>query len=154
MIAELLNEKSISLSMAAVSKEEAIGELVDLLVRTGRNLEKDSLFSSALEREGRLSTSLGKGVAVPRCRADIAKEISCSVGLKHGGIDFDALDGIPVEIFFMIAAPRKSDDTYVQVLSRLYRILNQETFRSNLLKAKTARDVISLVSEEEKELDH
>ncbi|MFQ5905381.1 MAG: PTS sugar transporter subunit IIA [bacterium] len=153
MIADLLSEDSISLSMSATSKEEAIRELAELLVSTDRSLDKESLVKSAMERERRISTGLGKGVAVPRCRIDALKKICCSVGIKRGGIEFDALDGLPVEIFFMVAAPRKTDDTFARILSRLYMVLNRETFRSNLLKARSAREVFSLVSEEEKEFE-
>lgn len=153
MVADLLSEESISLNMSATSKEEAIRELAELLVSTDRTLDKELLVKSVMEREKRMSTGLGKGVAVPRCRIDGLKKIRCSFGIKHGGIQFDALDGLPVEIFFMVAAPRKTNDTYTRILSRLYMVLNQETFRSNLLKAQSARKVFSLVSEEEKEFE-
>lgn len=153
MITDLLNEKSIKLDMLAGSKEQAIQELVDLLVSNDDSLDGNSLFESAVERENRMSTGLGKGVAVFRCRCEDVKQICCSLGIKHGGVEFDAVDGIPVEILFMIAAPKKVDDTYVQILCRLYRILNQETFRSNLLGARSAKEVFSLVNEEEKEFE-
>lgn len=153
MIADLLSEKSVKLNMSAGSKEEAIQELVDLLVSNEASLDGKSLFESARERESRMSTGLGKGVAVFRCRTEDVKQISCSLGIKHGGVEFDAVDGIPVEIFFMIATPKKVDDTYVRILCRLYRILNQETFRSNLLGAQSAEEVLCLVSEEEKEFE-
>jgi len=152
VITDLLCEKSIKLDMLANSKEQAIRELVDSLVSNDDSLNGSSLFESAMERERRMSTGLGKGVAVFRCRSADVKQICCSLGIKRGGVEFDAVDGIPVEIFFMIAAPEKVDDTYVQILCRLYRILNQETFRSNLLGARSAKEIFSLVSEEEKEL--
>ncbi|TET82744.1 PTS sugar transporter subunit IIA [candidate division TA06 bacterium] len=153
MIADLLSENSIKLNMSAGSKEEAIQELVGLLVSNDDSLDGKSLFESARDRENRMSTGLGKGVAVFRCRSEDVKQICCSLGIRHGGVEFDAVDGIPVEIFFMIAAPKKVDDTYVRILCRLYRILNQETFRSHLLGARSAKEVFSLVSEEEKEFE-
>ena len=126
MIIDLLHEKSIKLDMLADSKEQAIQELVDLLVSNDDGLNGSSLFESAMERERRMSTGLGKGVAVFRCRSDDVKQICCSFGIKRGGVEFGAVDGIPVEIFFMIAAPEKVNDTYVRILSRLCRILNHE----------------------------
>jgi len=153
MLAELLTDKSISLNMKAESKEEAIEELVGLLQLSGSAPDRESLVRSAMDRENRMSTGLGKGVAVPRCRAESVKGIRCSLGIKREGLAFDALDNLPVKIFAMVAAPRKTDEIYVKVLSLLYRVLNQETFRSELLKAGSAAEVITLMTEEEKEFE-
>jgi mannitol/fructose-specific phosphotransferase system IIA component (Ntr-type) len=150
MLAKLLNIDSINLSMKAESKEEAIEELVDLLRLSASSPDRESLTQSAMERENRMSTGLGKGVAVPRCRVEGLKAIRCCLAIKKDGLEFDALDGLPVKIFVMVAAPRTADDTYVKVLSLFYRVLNQETFRSELLKARSGAEVLSLISEEEK----
>jgi mannitol/fructose-specific phosphotransferase system IIA component (Ntr-type) len=150
MLAELLNKDSVSLNMKAESKRQAIEELVKLLRLGTSASDREALARSAADRENRLSTALGKGVAVPRCRIDGLEGIRCSLGIKREGLEFDALDNLPVKIFVMVAAPRKTDDTYVKVLSLLYRVLNQETFRSELLKAGSAAEVLSLISEEEK----
>lgn len=150
MLAELLGARSIKLDMKAESKGEAIGELVDLLSSVESTPEREALIRSAMEREDRMSTGLGKGVAVPRCRTEGIQRILCSLAIKKDGIDFDALDSLPVRIFVMVAAPKKADDTYVKTLSLLYRVLNQETFRANLLKAQSAQEVLTLINEEEK----
>ena len=150
MLAELLRRESIKLNMKAESKEQAIGELVGLLRIPGSDPDRESLIRSAMDRENHMSTGLGKGVAVPRCRTDALDGILCALAIKREGLEFDALDNLPVKIFIMIAAPRKADDTYVKVLSLLYRVLNQETFRTELLSARSAGEVLTLISEEEK----
>ena len=153
MLAELLTDNSIGLDMKAESKEEAIEELVGLLELGGQTAARESLVRSAMDRENRMSTGLGKGVAVPRCRVEGLKGIRCCLGIKRTGLAFDALDNLPVKIFAMVAAPRKTDEIYVKVLSLLYRVLNQETFRSELLKAGSAAEVLTLITEEEKEFE-
>jgi PTS system fructose-specific IIC component len=150
LLAELLRSNSIRLNMKAESKEGAINELVRLLEIGGSGQDREALVRSVMDRENRMSTGLGKGVAVPRCRTDSIDRITCSLAIKREGLEFDALDNLPVKIFIMVAAPRKADTEYVKVLSLLYRVLNQETFRTELLNARSAAEVLTLISEEEK----
>ncbi len=150
MIERLLRADAINLEMAASSKEDAIVELVNLAVSTHPKLNRETLVKSATDREKRMSTGVGKGVAVPRCLSKDTKKTLCCLGVKRDGIDFEALDGLPVRIFFMVVAPEKSDENYVRILSRLYRLLNQETLRSGILKAKNPKEALSLITEEEK----
>jgi mannitol/fructose-specific phosphotransferase system IIA component (Ntr-type) len=150
LIEELLGTSTIKLEMAASSKDDAIAELVNLIVSAHPKLDREVLVKSATDREKRMSTGLGKGVAVPRCLSKETRKTVCCVGVKKDGIDFEALDGLPVRIFFMVVAPGKSDESYVRILSRLYRLLNQETLRSGILKARNPKEVLSLITEEEK----
>jgi mannitol/fructose-specific phosphotransferase system IIA component (Ntr-type) len=150
LIEQLLGTDTIKLEMAASSKDDAIAELVNLIVSAHPKLNRKVLVKSATDREKRMSTGLGKGVAVPRCLSKETKKTLCCVGVKKDGIDFEALDGLPVRIFFMVVAPEKSDESYVRILSRLYRLLNQETLRSGILKSRNPKEVLSLITEEER----
>ena len=151
MIAEILNEQRIRIPLQGSTKEEVLVELVDLLKLPGDNSQQQILRKS-LEREGRMSTGSGKGVALPRYRGKDVTGIWAAFGIKPEGINFHALDGSPVRFLFFIAAGEKEEEGYVEALSRMARILNQEDFLDHLLREKSPEKILALLRQEEEEL--
>lgn len=147
MIGEILEEERIRLRLQGRTKKEILKELVDLI--SSSDEEREKLLRVILDREERMSTGVGKGVAMPRGRIDFLSQLRGAFGMKPEGVDFEALDGAPVNTFFLLVAPKGEDSSYVKAISLLARILNQDSFRESLLKAKSETEVLVLFKEEE-----
>ena len=155
MISEILKEERINISLRGNNKVEVMAELVNLVSNgfSANSLSsKDSILKMILEREDKMSTGIGKGVALPRYKGKEVDGILASFGIKPEGIDFDALDGNPVRFIFLVSAGEKEEEKYLEVLSRMARILNQEGFQDHLLQGKNPKEVFSLLKKEEEEL--
>jgi len=149
MIGKVLKEERIRIPLRGKTKEEVIEELVSLIFGDDR---KEEIIRKCHEREGRMSTGVGKGVALPRYRGKEMKGILASFGTKPEGIDFHALDGKPVHTIFFLASGEEEETGYVDALARIARILNQEDFQERLVKGKNSREVFDLLKKEEEKL--
>ncbi len=147
MIEEILAKGSVKLHLEGETKDEILDELVHLIEASEE--EKNRLLNAVLEREAKMSTGVGKGVAIPRAKLSSLSGLRGAFGLKPEGIDFDALDGAPARIFFLLASPDGEDRAYVKTLSLLARIFNQDSFREDLLRARSEKEVLELFKEEE-----
>lgn len=152
MIVEILNEKSIKLPLEGRAKNEIIEELIDLAVASGVVEDRDALLQATLERESMMSTGIGKGVAIPHGKAKGVKGLCASLGIADRDIDFQALDGEPVRIFFFLASPPDVISPHVRALARISRLLNRDSFREGLLEAKTVQDVLELFRASESDM--
>ena len=148
MISDILNEGRIKIPLNGKTKEEVLSELVDL-IEVG---EKEVIFKKILERERRMSTGIGKGIALPRYRGNEVGGIVAAFGIIPEGVNFFALDDNPVRFLFFVAAGEREDEGYVEALSRMARILNQEGFQDHILKRKNAKEIFALLKREEEEL--
>ncbi len=147
MIGEILTEGRIKLRLQGGTKTEVLDELVHLVSQvTG---ERQRILNAVLAREASMSTGVGKGVALPRARSSSVPALRGALGLRPEGVDFDALDGAWTKVFFLLVSPEGNDQEYVKALSLLARILNQESFREDLLAAKSEKEVLDLFREEE-----
>ncbi len=145
-LSALLSEGLILLELSASTKVEAIDELVDLLVKENKVLDKQAYLDLVLERERMGSTGIGKGIAIPHGKTDAIKSVAISFGRSSKGVDFDALDDQPVKLIFLLAAPNDAGPIYLKALARLSRILRKEEFRESLLKAKDEKAVLDLIT--------
>lgn len=149
-IVDLLNKDSILLNAAPHTKSEAIDMLVDLQVKGGRIADKDAYRKGILAREGMGSTAVGEGIAIPHAKSEAVKAPSLAAMTVPAGVDYEALDGEPSNLLFMIAAPNDGD-VHLEVLSRLMTILMDEDFRANLLGAGSKEDFLKIIDTMEKE---
>jgi len=147
MIADLVKNK-ILLDMKAKDILSAIEELTDLIAKVS-NIDKRRLVNDLMEREKLGSTGIGKGIAIPHVRTDALEEVVVAFGRSKKGIDFNALDDKPVHLFFLIAAPEDYQNEYLNTLARISRLLKEEQFREQLLKAKSIEEIIVLFREKE-----
>ncbi len=121
MLKELLREDRIILDMKAETKEEALKELIDVLDLPDD--KKEILFKSLMQREILGSTGIGKGIAIPHSRSIVVDNITLVVGISKKGVDFEALDGKPVHLFFMlIATPNDPSMKYLSALGSIARV--------------------------------
>ena len=150
-IVDLLKKESIQLNAAPKSKSEAIDMLVDLQVKGGNISDKEEYKKGIIAREEHGSTAVGEGIAIPHAKNKGVKAPSLAAMTVPDGVDYEALDDEPSNIFFMIAAPEDGGDVHLDVLARLMTVLMDEDFRTRLLAAKDKDDFLKIIDDMETE---
>ena len=150
-IADLLNTESIDLNFKVNSKSEAINHLVDLMYATNNISDKEVYKSAILAREDLSTTGIGEGIAIPHAKTSAVKKATLVAAVSKEGVDYEALDGAPSHLFFMIAAPDGANNTHLDVLSRLSTILMDSKFRERLIHANSPQEFLKLINVRETE---
>lgn len=153
-ITDILRRNAMIMSLQATNKQGAIDEMVQKLFDTGYILDKKAYTRGILMREAQASTGLGDGVAMPHAQNNAVKEATVLFAKSEQGVDYDALDGKPTFLFFMIAVPQGADTTHLQTLAALSRLLIDSTLIEKLKHAKTPDEVHALfqAAQEEKQM--
>ena len=146
---ELLSPECIALDLKGKKKNEIIAEMVSLFAKAGKLRDAKGITEEVMEREQEVSTGIGKGVAIPHRLIRGVQASMVGFGRKKTPVNFDALDGNPVDIFFLLLGPEGSTNTHLRLLSKLARYLHNDTFLESLRAAKTAREVIDIFLREE-----
>lgn len=127
------------------SRNSALEALVDRLDAAGKLRDKESFYRAILEREKIVSTGIGMGVAIPHAKLEGYQEFFIAIGIQNKkGIEWNALDGSPVRLIFMIGGPEHKQTEYLKILSHLTMAIKNEERRKKLLKAVTSQEVIKL----------
>lgn len=141
----IINEALINLNITSTTKEEVVKELAQLANAEGRIENIDTYIKAVLKREEEYSTAVGFGVAIPHGKTDAVKEPFLTFA-KVPQVDWDALDGEPVDLVFMIGVPEESAGSlHLKILAGISRKLMKEEFRDGLRSSKTALDIIELL---------
>ena len=150
-ITELLKKEGIALNVSLDSKDAAIDYMVELHKKSGNITDKAAFKEGILKRESEGSTAIGEGIAIPHSKNAAVKRPGLAAMVVPNGVDYDALDGAPSNLFFMIAAPEKGGDVHLEVLSRLSMLLMDEGFRAELLAAKNKDEFLKICDKYEDE---
>ena len=148
-ITDLLKPQSILLNAAPVTKADAIYILGDLMDKSGNLSDKAEYLQAVFAREESGSTGLGDGIATPHAKSTGVKEAGLAAMVVPNGVDFDALDGQPSRLFFMIAAPEDAADTHIEVLSKLATMVIDPDFKNALIQATTVDRFLELITAKE-----
>lgn len=148
-IAELIKPELIKLDLQSYRKPDIISEIVQMMVSAGMLSSAEPFLNSVLERESLGTTGIGKGIAIPHGKSDAIDQVVMCFARSKKGVDFEALDGNPVHLIVLLAAPLESNSDYLQALTRLSRFLRHKPFRESLLAAETKDDVIFLLTSED-----
>lgn len=148
-ITEFLDKKGIKIGLEAVEKEDALKELVDILASVKEIGDKKNIVKALIERESLGSTGIGQGIAIPHGKTERVQEIVAILGISKKGVNFEALDGEPVYIFFLLVAPKDTAGPHLKALAQISRLLRDSYFCELLKKCKTAEDVYELIRREE-----
>jgi mannitol/fructose-specific phosphotransferase system IIA component (Ntr-type) len=136
LLTDLLTPDRIRVPVAASDKPGVLRELVQLLAdRSGAPFEP--LLNAVLEREAVLSTGIGHGIAIPHAKSSVVDQLWLVCGSAPDGIAFDALDGQPVRLFFLLLGPDSAAGQHVKALSRIARLVRGDTVREALLCAES-----------------
>lgn len=144
-LSKFCEENLVIFDMKASTKDEAIEELVALAASSNMIKDEQMLLQDVKEREELVTTGVGYGVAFPHAKTRSAKGIVIAFGRSNKGIEFDAMDHKPVNLFFLIAAPEDAIGAHLNVMARLSYLMKSEDNREKLLEATSPGDVLLLI---------
>ncbi|MFN2398315.1 MAG: PTS sugar transporter subunit IIA [Gemmatimonadaceae bacterium] len=149
LLSELLSASRVKVPLTSRTKPEVLRELLEL-VADGRTPGQVSAMLEAIsERELVLSTGVGDGVAIPHGRTPYVDTLLLAAGVATQPIDFDALDGRPVQLFFLLVGPESASGAHVRALSRISRLLRRDRLRADLLSAGSPEAFLQVVQKSE-----
>ena len=151
VLSELLSPRSINLDLQSADRDSVLSELVNQIPQLAKqSAARQTLLRALQEREQLHSTGIGDGIALPHARNALVGLVDGALmvfGRHARGIPFDAIDGVPARLFFLLLAPTVTQ--HLAILARLSRILRDPTLRQSLLSAASAEQVIALIREAE-----
>ncbi|HET7456219.1 MAG TPA: PTS sugar transporter subunit IIA [Gemmatimonadaceae bacterium] len=145
LLSELLSADRVKVPLGGRTKDDLLRELVELAVPSPHSDARDAVLAAVRERERELSTGIGSGVAIPHGKTTCVEQLVMSAGVAPVPVDFDALDGQPVELFFMLVGPESASGAHVKALARISRLLRRESLRNELRAARTADEFLDVV---------
>lgn len=151
-ITELLRADTMILHLSSASKRETIDDLSRKLDEAGKLYDLVRFREAILAREAQSTTGIGKGIAIPHAKTAAVKMPAIAFGRSKDGIDYEALDGQPSHLFFMIAASEGANNEHLETLARLSSLLMDEGLRKKLLEAETEEEVLRIIDAKEREL--
>ncbi len=154
-ICDILKPENIISEFQSREKEGLINELIDLFKGDKRIRDIETVRKAVLDREKIMSTGVGKGFAIPHGKTNGVNEIVAGFGKTSQPMDFNALDGKPVNLVFLLVGKENLVGPHIKLLSRISRMMNKDEFRENLAKAKTSDEIFDIFCNEEKRFfDH
>ena len=151
-LADILRESSVIADIKGVTKREILFEMVETLKNAKLIDDIDPVVEIIMEREKLGSTGIGDGVAIPHGKMKKLNAILCAAGRSKEGVNFDAVDRQPVHIFFLVLAPEDSASMHLKVLSRISKILRDQSFRKKILKLADAHEIYTNIIETDDKL--
>lgn len=149
LLTDLLTPERIKIPLESTTKDDLLRELVALADDSARVQDREEVLRAVLDREEVLSTGIGHGVAIPHGKSAHVSGLVLVAGVAREGIDFEALDGRPVHLFFLLVGPEEAAGQHVKALSRISRLLRRESFRLRLIAAGDANEFYSVLAEAE-----
>ncbi|MBU2226709.1 MAG: PTS sugar transporter subunit IIA [Proteobacteria bacterium] len=150
-ITEILKKEFILEELKATSKREVLVELAGAFAKGKLEFDSDAMLHVLLEREKLGSTGIGDGIAIPHGKLAGLEEMVVAFGRSREGVDFEAMDGKPVHLFFLLMAPENSVGQHLKALAKISRMIKDEAFRKKLLAAKECDELFQAVAEKDDE---
>ena len=149
-ITDLLDKRSIAFDKNPANKQETLDMAVDLMCASGKINDTEAYRKQVYLREEESTTGIGEGIAIPHGKGDCVSKPGLAAMVIKNGVDFDSLDGDPVTLLFLIAAPNTEDNVHLEVLSKLSMMLMDEQFTEALRNATSAEEFLSIIDMVEK----
>ena len=146
---DILSPDSTIVDLKGDTKEEIIAELVDSLSASEAISDRDKVLQAVLEREKIKSTGIGDGMAIPHGKSDSVVKLVAALGTQRRGVDFEALDGEPAYVFFLLVSPANVSGPHIKALARISRLLKNDDFKKKLITASSPEEIISAIRAEE-----
>lgn len=150
-ITELLKPESIDLNAAPKDKNDTIKQAAALMAKSGNIRDIEAYTKQVMAREEESTTGVGDGIAIPHGKCDAVTKPGLAAMIIKDGVDFDSLDGEPVDVLFLIAAPNTKDNVHLDVLSKLSVLLMDEDFTKALKAARTPQEFLKVIDEADEE---
>jgi PTS system nitrogen regulatory IIA component len=151
-LSDLLEKNHVISDLKAKDKKGVLSELVDVIISSYPTLDKNSLVKVLLERERLGSTGIGDGVAIPHGKFQGLKRPIISFGRSRKGLDFDAMDGESVFLFFLLVAPEDSASIHLKALAKIAKIIKSRSFRNELMKVSTSEEIYQAIIQNDEQL--
>lgn len=151
-LTDTLKIQNIKVPLAATNKTDSIRELIDLLHASGEVTDSAKVLESVLEREATRTTGIGYGLAIPHGRTAGANGLTMAIGRCANPIDFQAIDGRPVSIVWLLVSPPDRSVAHIATLARITRLMMIDRFRSEMNRVATAEDVLKLIETQEAQM--
>jgi mannitol/fructose-specific phosphotransferase system IIA component (Ntr-type) len=145
LLSELLSEDRVKVPLGGRTKDDLLRELVELATPSRDPDAVEAVLAAVRDRERELSTGIGAGVAIPHGKTPHIDQLVMAAGIAPAPVDFDALDGQPVQLFFLLVGPESAAGAHVKALARISRLLRRDALRSALRAARTAEEFLRVV---------
>lgn len=149
-VLDFLKEDAIQIGLKATTKPAVIDELAEVLSKAKLIVDKKKAVKTLMDREELGSTGVGQGVAIPHGKTDMVKDLIGALGVSRTGIAFDALDGEPVHLFFVLLAPNGAGGAHLKALARISSLLKDKHIRKALMEADDKKKILDIIRAEEK----
>ena len=149
---DILSPESTIVDLKGESKEDIIAELVNSLPVGDAITDRDQVLQAVLDREKIMSTGIGDGIAIPHGKSAAVTELVAAMGTQRRGVDFDALDGEPAFVFFLLVSPANVSGPHIKALARISRLLKNDEFKKKLIEAGSAEEIIASIEAAERDI--
>jgi mannitol/fructose-specific phosphotransferase system IIA component (Ntr-type) len=151
-LTEILKPQNIKIPLEAKVKTDAIGELVTLLSGNGELTDPKKVLEAVLDREATRTTGIGNGLAIPHGKCTGTDHLVMAIGRPAAPIDFQAIDGRPVNLIWLLSSPPDKTGPHIHALARISRLMTIDKFRQALTVAKTAQEIFDTIVQQENSL--
>lgn len=148
-LSQILKIEFVNANLLGNNKSEALAELSNTIIEGGLKLDHSSIIDVLQQRENLGSTGIGEGVAIPHGKISNLKDIVVAFGRSLKGVEYDAQDGKPVHLIFLLLAPENSTGEHLKILARISKMLKIDNFRDRLLHAESQGDLYKIIIEQE-----
>ena len=148
-LTEILKPQNIKVPLVAGTKAEAIGELVSVLADNGELTDAKKVLDAVLEREATRTTGIGNGLAIPHGKCTGTDHLVMAIGRPGTPVDFQAIDGRPVNLIWLLASPPDKTGPHIHALARISRLMTIDRFRQSLATAKDAQEIYDAIVKQE-----
>ena len=146
---KILSSDCVKAPLVATDKRGVINELVEVLASAGRVDDPDALKEAVWTREQTRTTGIGHGLAIPHGKCAGMTSLAMAIGKPAEPLDFEAIDGQPVNLVVLLASPPDRTSDHIQALARISRLMTMDEFRHSIYKAETAAEIWELLEQEE-----
>ena len=151
-LTEILKPENIKVPLTSTTKTDAIGELVALLAENKSITDPKKVLDSVLDREATRTTGIGNGLAIPHGKCTGTADLVMAIGKAGTPIDFQAIDGRPVTLIWLLTSPPDKTGPHIHALARISRLMTIDKFRQALNTAQTGQDVYDIIVKQESTL--
>ncbi|MSP64344.1 MAG: PTS sugar transporter subunit IIA [Ignavibacteria bacterium] len=143
-IKDILKVENIAAKITAIDKQDLIQKMVESVKNSPFIVDYDKILVSVLEREKIISTGVGHGFAFPHAKTNSVSDVIVAFATTTEPVDYQSLDGSPVSLVFLLLCREEQVDIHIKLLSRVSRLMNEESFRTKLLSLKTPQEIFDL----------
>ena len=151
-LTDILKPENIKVPLTSTTKTDAIGELVTLLAQNKAITDPKKVLDSVLDREATRTTGIGNGLAIPHGKCTGTADLVMAIGKAGTPIDFQAIDGRPVTLIWLLTSPPDKTGPHIHALARISRLMTIDRFRQALNQAKTSQEVYDTIVQQESSL--